>query len=1169
MDSLLLLTCFSAAVLMACHGFSIDTEHPIVFQEAAEGFGQTVVQFGKGADGGVLVGAPLQRGNVNETGKIYKCQRTPSKLGRCQEVPIQLPSDAVKMSLGLSLSAWESRFLACGPTVHQTCGGNMYLKSYCFLLDQNLREIQHVPDSLPECAKRANDIALLIDGSGSIMDEEFRQMKTFISRIMKRFLSSDTQFALSQYSNTYVEHFTFREFQNNPNPDALLKRVHQLRGGTHTATFIRKVVREVFQTDQGARPGATKILIVITDGKKLRDRLEYSDVIPEAESAGIIRYAIGVGSAFSLDAARQELIQIASKPSKDHVFPVSNFNALQDIENSLEDKIFAIEGTMSQNSSSFQLEMSQEGLSALVTPDGFALGAVGTYDWSGGLLLYSSGNDPDFINVTGPSKDMNDAYLGYSVQMVRMRGRQSYVVGAPRYKHAGRVVLFGQENGQWQPKSDLSLKQTLQIGSYFGASLCSVDLDRDSNTDLVLVGAPMYYDGVAGGKVYVFQRQGETFVSTQELRGKPNYPLGRFGASIAEIGDITGDGRTDVAIGAPMEEENQGALYVFQGSYSSIIQDYSQRIRGSRFPNKLHYFGQAIAAGTDLTEDGLPDIAVGARGQVLLLRSRPVVRVLPSITFSPSVIPLSAFECHGQDQLDKEVSTATVCLTIQLRSPFTPADRISNTVRYSLALDPGRMKVRAAFDSGSSTVTHELQLGLAQQCQTYRIKLPVCIEDSLTPINMQLNYNLTGNPIPSADNLRAILTNDSLPLFVASLPFEKNCGQDGVCKDILKTAFNFSGLDTLVVGQNPELNATVFFRNDGEDSYGSILTFGYPSGLSYRRLTILQSNRKNMGIKCFSTPASREDSFRSTTCNINHPIFQSGAEVIFIVGFSIDPEGVLGSEVQINATAGSENNSPVTQDSFHQATLPVKYAIYVSVKNMDDSTKYVNFTMGQEDGNQTVEHHYEVRNPIKRPVPVSVTFEYPVELNGIWVWNASVDISIEHFHQAQCASRRKTPGSKDFVNQLHNRAVLDCTVAACETIHCDILSLEQGQPLGFRIRGPLGFRWLSQTQQKKLTVVSTAQISYDVQKYIQKEGFIKSQVNMVVEYLEEYNYLPVIIGSSVGGILLLALIIAALYKFGFFKRQYKQMLDEAGEGDEGAGPPPSSDSGPDPQLAKA
>lgn len=53
--------------------------------------------------------------------------------------------------------------------------------------------------------------------------------------------------------------------------------------------------RELFIAAKGARKDASKILIVITDGQKTGDPLGYKDVIPQAEAAGIIRYAIGVG----------------------------------------------------------------------------------------------------------------------------------------------------------------------------------------------------------------------------------------------------------------------------------------------------------------------------------------------------------------------------------------------------------------------------------------------------------------------------------------------------------------------------------------------------------------------------------------------------------------------------------------------------------------------------------------------------------------------------------------------------------------------------------------------------------------------------------------------------------------------------------------------------------
>ena len=52
-----------------------------------------------------------------------------------------------------------------------------------------------------------------------------------------------------------------------------------------------------------------------------------------------------MGSAFVDPDAVEELHTIASKPSKDHVFRVDNFDALQGIQNQLQEKIFAIEGT--------------------------------------------------------------------------------------------------------------------------------------------------------------------------------------------------------------------------------------------------------------------------------------------------------------------------------------------------------------------------------------------------------------------------------------------------------------------------------------------------------------------------------------------------------------------------------------------------------------------------------------------------------------------------------------------------------------------------------------------------------------------------------------------------------------------------------------------------------
>ncbi|XP_053883486.1 integrin alpha-D-like isoform X2 [Malaclemys terrapin pileata] len=1161
MDPLPLLL-YLCAVLAPSHGFSVDMEGPITFQEAAAGFGQSVVQFGSASAGGLLVGAPLQTGNVNETGKVYKCG--PGS-GRCQEIPIQRPSDAVKMSLGLSLAAQSSQLLVCGPTVHQACGENMYVKGYCFLLDQRLQQLRRIPDSLPECPKHPTDIVFLIDGSGSIGDSDFETMKTFVIEVIRRFRGTDTLFALMQFSTTFKEHFDFNKFKSTRNIDSLVRQVRQFRQLTYTATAIQEVVTKLFISQKGSRDGAARILIVVTDGMK-NDQLRYSVVIPKAERAGIIRYAIGVGDAFYQHSAQQELREIASNPTDEHIFQVNDFDALRGIQNQLQEKIFAIEGTQSQSGSSFQLEMSQDGFSSLLSPDGPVLGAVGAYDWSGGIYLHGSSREPSFINVSRASGDMKDAYLGYSVQVITSQGRSSYVVGAPRHNHIGKVILFSQDSkrGGWREETEVLGEQ---VGSYFGGTLCAVDLNRDGNTDLVLIGAPMYYTPLNGGRVYICQinQQGTMQkICTEILQGQTGQVFGHFGASMSEIGDISGDRQMDVAIGAPMENDNHGALYIFHGEKRGLSPQYRQRIEGSLFPSRLHYFGQAVSGGTDLTGDGLPDIAVGAQGQVLLLRSRPVLKVKISISFQPPTIPTSAFDCQEQEQLNTEASRAEVCFTITKSTMDSLGDRIFSTIQYSLALDPGRTKIRAAFDSTGPVLSRELRLRIEKKCETYRITLPLCPEDTVTPITLRLNYSLTGEPISTASNLKPILSEDSAPVSTGSLPFQKDCGTDGRCDDQLEISFNFSGLSTLVVGVTPELNTTISIQNRGENSYSTRVQFFYPAALSYRRVLLLQSNRRAMAVKCSSAVGSEEQTQRTSTCHINHPIFWSGAEAVFVATFDVSSEADLGVSLQITANVSSDNGGPTTERMSHRAELPVKYGIFIILTSLEESTKYVNFS--KEAGTSVpVTHRYEVKNLRQRSVPISVTFHFPVELSGVQVWDAS-EVVPSKPQLAQCTSEAETPGSKDFVKQMSERPLLDCSVATCKKIRCRIASLEMQQPLEFMIKGNVSFQWVSQTQQQKVSLVSEARIEYEEKKYTQKEGFVQRQVQTVVERSEVYNYLPIIVGSSVGGLVLLALITAALYKFGFFKRQYKQMMEDGVEG-EGPGPtqsaavgnPPASD----------
>ncbi|KAK2506729.1 hypothetical protein MC885_017788 [Smutsia gigantea] len=1085
--------------------FNLDTDQPTTFFIDSAGFGSSVVQY---ANSWVVVGAPQEIKAVNQTGGLYQCDY---RTATCEPIHLQVPPEAVNMSLGLSLAASTdtSQLLACGPTVHHACRENMYLTGFCFLLASHFRQTQRLPAALQECPRREQDIALLIDGSGSISFSDFAKMLNFVKAVMSQFQRPSTQFSLMQFSNKFRVHFTFKDFTRSSNPLGLLDSVQQLGGYTHTATAIRMVINQLFTAPNGARKDISKILIVITDGQKQGDPLKYEEVIPEAEAAGIVRYAVGVGLAFRNTHSWKELNDIASKPSHEHIFKVENFDALRDIQNQLKEKIFAIEGTQTISSSSFELEMSQEGFSALITPDGPVLGAVGSFSWSGGAFFYPRNMRPTFINMSQENVDMRDSYLGYSTELVLWKGVQSLVLGAPRHQHTGKVVIFTQASGQWRPKAEVT---GTQIGSYFGASLCSVDVDTDGSSDLVLIGAPHYYQPTQGGEVSVCplpQGSARWWQCEAVLHGVQGHPWGRFGAALTALGDVNGDKLTDVAIGAPGEQDNRGAVYIFHGTAElGISPSHSQRIAGSQLSSKLQYFGQSLSGGQDLTMDGLVDLAVGAQGHMLLLRTRPVLRVWVNIHIIPAEIARSVFECQEQKPAVRTLGDANVCLHI-FESPKNKLGDLQSSVTFDLTLDPGRLSPRAIFEETKTwNLTRVRVLGLRQYCETVKLLFPACVEDSVTPIILRLNFSLVGKPIPSSRNLRPLLAVDSQRYFTASLPFEKNCGADHVCQDDLAISFGVSGLKTLVVGSNLELNMNVTVRNDGEDSYGTAVTFFYPPGLSYRRVAGSQNQlqARSPRLTCDSAPA-RDQGTQSTRCSINYLVFHQGDQIIFTATFDVSSKARLGDRLHLMANVSSENNTPRTSKTAFQLELPVKYAVYTVISSHEQSTKYLNFSASEGEESSRAQHRYQANDGDSRAWAWDGRAQEP-EIGVNNLGQRVLPVSI--YFSVPCSSGKISPTETDFLTHFRKNPVL--------------------------------------TLQKKILVVSEAEITFNTSEFSQlpgQEAFLRAKMEMVLEKYEIYNPVPVIVGSSVGGLLLLALITAILYKAGFFKRQYKEMMEEA------------------------
>uniref|UniRef100_A0A8C1XVW0 Integrin, alpha M (complement component 3 receptor 3 subunit) n=1 Tax=Cyprinus carpio TaxID=7962 RepID=A0A8C1XVW0_CYPCA len=780
------------------------------------------------------------------------------------------------------------------------------------------------------------------------------------------------------------------------------------------------------------------------------------------------------------------------------------------------------------------MEFAQDGFSTAFTSYGSVLlSAVGAFQWKGGYQEY-------FSSSSFQTGNEHESYLGYSMAVATVKGTSYAILGAPRYKHQGQVIVSQIKANQHK---ELMFPWP-QIGSYFGAEVCVVDLNRDSDTDLLLVSAPMYIEPDREGKVFVYTFTSQFTYSGVMLVGKAGQ-RGRFGSSLASPADLNGDGYMDVLIGAPLEEDGQGSIYIFSGGINQINPTYSQRIAGSSVQSGLQFFGISLSQSSlDQSRDSLPDIAVGSMGAVLLLRSRPIFHLESKVTYNPSKIPTTVSDCTKPLQ-----NTLTVCFTMSgFKHSLTD---LAANINYTITLDAKRKKYRAYFSAKNRLHNAVININLQEVCRNHIFLIEACPEDALNPLSNQLNFTFEGLPSKSRtmQNLRPILKPEIKTTTDHNLDFEIDCGIDNLCVDNIRMDFNFSGATNIVVGIMQEINVTVFVENRGENSYNTLFSLNYPFGLSYRRITSKQGR-----VECESLDGVQGVKLGETTCYISKPILKGNSQVVFEITYSINKESTLGQNVMFKAvvTSGNDKHSS-DSELLKEKTIGVKYGIYIAMIRHDNSTIHINFTSGKKDLMKPVQQIIKIENDL-RELTFKIFIRVPVKVGDADIWaNSSLQVS-----GCQWENMKK-PVITNFMDIIKNQLTVNCSVAVCAEYSCDV-TLIKNEKMLYNITGNVSSGWIEQTGLRAAVfqLVSSASLDYDKSKYVffssdSQQTALSVQINTQVEVYEEVNLTKEIIGGVIGGLLLLALVTAALYKAGFFKSQYKQMLEEA-QGDTGGQP---------------
>ncbi|GCB72625.1 hypothetical protein scyTo_0002100 [Scyliorhinus torazame] len=844
---------------------------------------------------------------------------------------------------------------------------------------------------------------------------------------------------------------------------------------------------EAFSIRRGARKEAKKVMIVITDGES-HDSPHLKQVIEDSERDNITRYAIAVLGYYNRRGINpshflKEIKSIASHPDEKHFFNVSDESALKDIVDALGARIFSLEGTNIQNETSFQLEMSQAGFSTHFVEDGILLGAVGAYDWTGAVLKQTSHGrviPPKDAYMKEFPKELKNhgAYLGYTITSVMTKsGQRWYVSGAPRFNHTGKVIIFTMKNS-----GSVTIEQSLkgqQIGSYFGSEIAPVDVDADGVTDVLLVGAPMYFiDGREKGKIYIYSL----------------HKNARFGSAIAAVRDLNYDSFNDVVVGAPLEDDHHGAVYVFHGYKKTILKDYKQRIGASDVGHGLLYFGRSIHGQLDMNDDGLVDLAVGALGSAVQLwfvnlslfakhnqpfaviypRSRSIVCVNASMRFEPAKINIFNKDCKRNG---KECSCMSVsaCFTVMAKSPGL--QNASLIIRYNVSIDERRYTPRALFDDNFEKYVHS----------------NISVEPELETCD-QFNFHVL-------------------------LSFWSDCGEDEHCVPdlVLRARADISGsrqFPFTVVNTRRRISLDAWLENKRENAYSTILNVTFSRNLQFA--TLVPKDDAEVKIDCNNLDRWPNNK----VCTVAYPVFRSQSKVAFRMEFEFNRFIFLDNvDIRLTASSDSEEGEETLHDNSYHLYVPVEYEADLLLTRDSSPDRY------------DLKSYDELEVNGDLDPPFNFTFKLQ-NLGPFTVVHLLVKVTIP----------TRTKGNTLLLALTNNSTSPDASNSKFTLLMCDVKNLKTNEEYTIHISGRILTDSLMALKFRSLKLITTATLDIREPNAMFPKKEAKSRqitLQMNKQYQSEVS-IWIIIGSLLGGLLLLALLTLALWKLGFFQSAYRK-----------------------------
>ncbi|RMB95394.1 hypothetical protein DUI87_28115 [Hirundo rustica rustica] len=1106
---------------------NVDVKNALTFSGPLEDmFGYTVQQYENEEGKWVLIGSPLVGQPEKRTGDVYKCPVGRDSPSPCTKLNLPASTSVpnvveVKenMTLGTTLvTNPKGGFLACGPLYAYKCGRLHYTTGVCSNVSSTFETVEAIAPSVQEC-KTQLDIVIVLDGSNSIYPWE--SVTDFLNSLLRNMDigPQQTQVGIVQYGQTVVHEFFLNTYSTTEDVMAAASRIRQ-RGGTQTMTALGI------------------------------DTARLQEVIDDCEDENIQRFAIAILGSYSrgnlsTEKFVEEIKSIASKPTEKHFFNVSDELALLTIVEALGERIFALEATTDQQASSFEMEMSQAGFSAHYSQDWIMLGAVGAYDWNGTVLMVkdsgiSMPTNDTFRDRRSERNEPLAAYLGYTVNSALTPGGVLYIAGQPRYNHTGQVIIYKMEGKQVQVIQRLNGEQTkfeYQMSLEPIKQTCCSPLKQDTCKVL------------------------------------KNEPCGaRFGTAIAAVKDLNLDGYNDIVIGSPLEDDHRGAVYIYHGRGKAISKKYSQRIASGGDGEKVKFFGQSVHGEMDLNNDGLIDVTIGGLGGAALFWSRDVAEVNVSMQFIPKSINIQQQNC--QINIKKTICIdATICFKTRLKSK---EDIFESSLQYWITLDAQRQISRSLFTEsherkmqknitikGSECTKHNFYM-LAMTSQLYlNAKLMANDTKEFSSSNSRPKFDFTKGDVADAyladtlsttrreksdkpdfqDSVKVLLEfnfsdpesgpvlDSNLPNSIAEyvshkdsvsitnvfkIPFTKDCGAKNKCISdlvlIVKASIaGDSSSPFIVKSRNDKFTIQLSVKNKKDSAYNTRVLVQYSPNIIFAGIEDIQKD------SC--------ESNHNITCKVGYPFLKPSEEISFKISFQFNASYLLeNATIHVYATSDSEEPPETLSDNRGHVTIPVKYEvglIFVSVFK---------------------EHHVIIAANDTVPTAINTTEQIGDEVTLHYRIEKG-----EHFPMPNLTLQILFPNVTAAKNTLlYLTALSHSQNAICQTSYpVDPLKIGTGKPFVLsKIKEPTRDTIMASIH--SLTLVVKALLRSENSSLILRNDHQKLETMIKISKEHPPGTVPlwVILLSIFAGLLILALLIFALWKAGFFKRPLKKKMEK-------------------------